>query len=224
MENIIEMFAKCIKERYCETDSENYSLYVTCLINLTKKDGNKPQIVKHDEFNSLNTITIYRGINATESDFVQYKNDFAFGDFQRDFLSKNVYGVGLYFSDNERTAQHYSNSKDNIITVKLTPGAKVLTTNQMKALIQNSYKFLRHYITSVFGQYLDSSDIDYYMQRIHSLNEGLFVGKLLNIDGIISGVEMYGTNYIIFNRNALVANEDDFSYKKSDNTQPGEDE
>ena len=97
----------------------------------------------------------------------------------------------------------------------------------MRDYIANFDKSLRYQINLIFGDRLNQDDKDYFMQRMYDLTDIMFAAKLLNIDGITSDGHNYGTNYIIFNRNALVINEEDFKdviNQTLNSCEPGEDE
>lgn len=206
----IDKLADCIKNRYCETDSDNYFLYADALIGFLEKDKFKPTILSDTQFNEQNTLSLYRGYNTSDEKLDTHKHNLAFGNFQRRFLSKNVHGIGLYFSDEKSTAQTYASKPNNIITVKLAENAKIVPVERLKNLIENSDKFIRYQVNILFGDRLSSSNKDYFISRIYNNYESMFAAYLFQIDGITSDVKNYGTNYIIFNRSALVINEKEF--------------
>ena len=124
------------------------------------------------------------------------------------------------------TAKHYTDTYKKVISAKISENAKIISVEKLRSLFENSDKYLRFHINTIFRNKLDNSDLDYFAQRIYNLTEAMFASKIFNVDGITSNNYHYGTNYIIFNRNALVVNEEDFKdvIKSSIDCEPGEDE
>lgn len=198
------LFAKMLCSKDYNIDGE---LFFDVFCKAFEADSLYPTVLSRLEFARNDGKKVFRGVGI--ENFDDYLKDITTGRFQRKYKHNNVFGEGLYFTDNPRVAKKYAGNlltrliKRNIITAKIKTTAEFADRrNILKEFSQKKVQ-LEHSLMKAFYPVLSENATIEFLNRLDGGKYYFFKSILLGYDGIFVHVTDWASYYVVYNRACL---------------------